>query len=414
VVLKVYSGPKRRSARVLLLLLAILSAYAAFGSDSSPSLDSSLADQWEVAIAKDGYHHIYFLYSQREMPCLGCASQPRLLLAAGNDQESPWEAPRQLTPPSFDQVNPSLAVDANDQRTVYAVWLERQRQDVLLAKSSDFGRSWSLFVVARALGAAARPVIAVRGENVSIAFSRNQQMWAASSHDGGITFEVASLKTLSSAVDVFPGGTTIDPNGNAYVAWEGYSEVTTAKQTGTSLYVSKSADEGKTWTTTLMDVSSGAPNCKVSACEWGYLGAQITIASDAAGTLYALWNSSLPGKQDAERIFFSSSTTAGETWSPKSDVSGAPPGTRHVLPAIMAGNAGEVRVAWMDARNSPRWSAYSRNSTNGGATWSTEELLSMYVPSSGYIPFDNFDLPFVASPEDARQGNDSGSNTGGL
>jgi hypothetical protein len=68
----------------------------------------------------------------------------------------------------------------------------------------------------------------------------------------------------------------------------------------------------------------------------------------------------------------------------------------------------------MDARNSPRWSAYSRNSTNGGATWSTEELLSMYVPSSGYIPLDNFDLPFVASPEDARQGNDSGSNTGGL
>ena len=410
-----YCGDARLRFLFLMALAFVFAsggaAYAAGPSSSAdsgsvdqnlpgPNLsDPNLSDQWEVAIAKDGFHHVYFLYSQKEAQCLGCAPLPRLRLAIGSDEDANWEAPRQLTPPSFGQVNPALAVDVADQRTVYASWLERSRKDLLLAKSSDFGHSWSLVVVARAEGAANHPVLFVRGQNVSVAFSRDHQMWAASSHDGGITFEVTSVNAPAPVRDVLAGGATIDPNGNAYLAWEGY-EGGAAPQI--ELYISKSGDQGKSWTTTLMDRSRGVVNCKDSQCEWGYLGAQITIASDAAGTIYSLWNANHPGKQDAERVYFSSSTTAGETWSPKAGVSNAPAGAKHVLPAIVAGATGEVRIAWMDSRNSPRWSAYARSSTNGGATWSPEELLSMYVPSSGYIPSQDFDPLFAPSPEDAR------------
>jgi hypothetical protein len=383
---------------------------------SGPNLsDPNLSDQWEVAIAKDGFHHVYFLYSQKEAQCLGCASLPRLRLAIGSDEDANWEAPRQLAPPSFDQVNPTLAVDASDQRTVYAAWLERSRKDLLLAKSADFGHSWSLVVVARAEGAANRPVLFARGENVTIAFSRDHQMWTASSHDGGITFDVVSVNAPAPVRDVLAGGATIDPNGNGYIAWEGYGSGGSPE---INLYISKSADLGKSWTTTLMDRSRGTANCQGLQCEWGYLSAQITIASDAAGTIYSLWNSNHPGKQDAERIYFSSSTTAGETWSPKAEVSSAPAGARQVLPAIVAGATGEVRIAWMDSRNSPRWSAYARSSTNGGATWSPEELLSMYVPSSGYIPARDSNPMFapasLAPSEDARAYVDGQSSRGGL
>lgn len=413
---------------LLALVLVLASAgtvYAAGQSSAAGSVDPTLADpasseptlsdQWEVAIAKDGFHHVYVLYSQKESPCLGCASLPRLRLAVGSDEDANLEGPRQLTPPSFDQVNPALAVDAGDQRTVYATWLERSRKDLLLAKSSDFGHSWSLVVVARAEGAANRPVLSARGENVTIAFSRDHQMWTASSHDGGITFDVVGVNAPAPVRDALAGGATIDPNGNAYIAWEGYGSQASPE---INLYISKSGDQGKSWTTTLMDRSRGAVNCKGLQCEWGYLSAQITIASDTAGTIYSLWNSNHPGKQDAERVYFSSSTTAGETWSPKAEVSSAPAGTKHVLPAIMAGATGEVRIAWMDSRNSPRWSAYSRSSTNGGATWSPEELLSMYVPSSGYIPEQDsaplFAPSAVAPSEDARAFGENLSSPGGL
>ncbi|HWF92533.1 MAG TPA: sialidase family protein [Terriglobales bacterium] len=415
-----YCGDARpRFLFLLALVFVFASGCTAYAAGPSAPDDRSVAqnisspnlsDQWEVAIAKDGFHHVYFLYSQKEAQCLGCASLPRLRLSIGSDEDAHWEPPRELTPPSFDQVNPTLAVDASDQRTVYAAWLERTRKDLLVARSSDFGHSWSLVVVARADGAANRPVLSARGENVTIAFSRDHQMWTASSHDGGITFNLVAINAPVPVRDVLAGGTTIDPNGNAFVAWEGYGTEATPE---INLLISKSGDQGKNWTTTLMDRSRGTANCQGPQCEWGYLSAQITIASDAAGTVYSLWNSNHPGKQDAERVYFSSSTTAGETWSEKVEVSNAPPGARHVLPTIVAGTSGEVRIAWMDSRNSPRWSAYSRSSTNGGATWAPEEMLSMYVPSSGYIPEQDFDPLFEPLPQDARAYGDT-SSRGGL
>lgn len=400
----------RRPIFACLLVLA-LGFTSVFAAPLETPTDSSTQDQLEFAITKDGFHHVYLLYSQKESPCLGCAAKPRLRLAIGNDEDGSWQASRQLTPPSFDQVNPSVVVDPSDQRTLYIAWLERTHKDVMLAKSLDFGHSWSLNVVARADNDANKPVITARGQNVQIAFSRNHEIWAASSHDGGITFSLADVKAPVALQDVLTGGATLDPNGNAFVAWEGYSGGPSAH---TNLYISKSADQGKSWTTTLMDASSSPVNCKASDCEWGYLGAQITVASDAAGTLYALWNADRPGKDNAERIYFASSTTIGDTWSQKSDVSGAPAGTKHVLPAIMAGATGEVRIAWMDARNSPRWSAYERSSTNGGATWSDEELLSMYAPNSGYIPDNDFDRLFSPAPEDARRDDTSPLNFCGM
>jgi len=176
------------------------------------------------------------------------------------------------------------------------------------------------------------------------------------------------------------------------VAWAGYT-----RRDGTkgrvNLYTSKSADGGKTWVTTLLDTSGAPPECLAFECEWGFLGAQITVASDAAGTLYALWNS---GKSDRapERIYFSSSTTAGDTWSPKVNVSRAPAGVEHAFPALVSGSAGDVRIAWMDTRNSPWWNTYYRSSTNGGATWSAESKLSNYVTGYRYIRARGFSFPF--------------------
>src|SRR5205814_7111876 len=121
-----------------------------------------------------------------------------------------------------------------------------------------------------------------------------------------------------------------------------------------NLYTSKSSDGGKSWTSTILDVSGSPPDCSNYSCGWAYLGAQITMSSDAAGTLFALWYSGSVAK-GPERIYFASSTTGGATWAPKADVSAAAAGVEHAFPAIVAGSAGDVRTAWMVSRIAPLW-----------------------------------------------------------
>src|ERR1700675_3311108 len=114
------------------------------------------------------------------------------------------------------------------------------------------------------------------------------------------------------------------------------------------LFVSISAarrSAGAAGPTTLMDTSRNPAGCSAYQCAWGYLGAQITLAADSAGVLYALWNAT-PSLNQPERVYFASSTTRGEIWSVKAGLSSAPLGARHTLPVIAAGSAGVVRVAW--------------------------------------------------------------------
>jgi hypothetical protein len=106
-----------------------------------------------------------------------------------------------------------------------------------------------------------------------------------------------------------------------------------------------------------------------------------------------LWNAG-PASKGAERVFFASSTTAGASWSAKSEVSLAPSGVTHAFPTIVAGTAGDIRIAWMDTRHSPLWNTYYRSSTNGGASWSPEVQLSNYSPGYSYIDPQGFKFPF--------------------
>jgi hypothetical protein len=142
-----------------------------------------------------------------------------------------------------------------------------------------------------------------------------------------------------------------------------------------------------------MDVSGAPPDCSDQLCGWAYLGAQITMTSDEDGTLYALWNSGTVDK-GPERIYFAHSDNGGATWSAKADVSNAPAGASHAFPAIVAGAAGDVRIAWMDARGGTLWNTYYRSSTNAGATWSAEADISTYVSGFSYIQPAGFSFPF--------------------
>ncbi|MGA2354290.1 MAG: sialidase family protein [Terriglobales bacterium] len=385
--------------RLVILLIALASVASAAPPQFSPQQRVGLngGDQWEPAVAADGSGRIYVLYPHygKIADCKDCSIPTMLLVVSGDDGKS-WQAPHVMLDSGSGQFDAQIAVDPADRRTVYAAWLQNNKRVVMLAKSPDSGATWSFTIAVRSDAELDKPALAVRGQNIYVAFNHEEEVWVAASQDGGHSFTPTRANEESRPGWSLLGAATVDPAGNAYLAWASYSKAGGARG-AVNLYIAKSADAGKTWSANLLDVSAAAPDCKEEDCGEGFLGAQVALNSDADGTLYALWSAgSTPfGPQ---QIYFSSSTNAGENWLPRASVSSAATGAEHAFPAVVAGAGGDVRIAWMDARNSsrtrPYWNTYYRSSSNGGATWGDEIKVSGYVPGYRYIGKEGFRFPF--------------------
>lgn len=352
-------------------------------------------DQWEPSIAADHFGHVYVLYPQYlGVPgCPTCAN-PTMILQTSSNRGSTWSSPTVLYPAgaSGGEWDAQIVVDPVDGRTVYAAWLQNNKSNVAVAKSTDFGATWNVVVADATNAGTDKPILIVRGKNVYVGYNHTQKVWVSASHDGGATFSSYVVNPNAKLGWSLAGGGTITPDGAVYFSWAGYKQNGGAKGP-VNLYVSKSTDGAQTWTTTTLDVSGSPPDCSAYSCGWAFLGAQITMTSDAAGTLYTLWNAN--GTDNApNRIYFSKSTNAGASWSAKADVSSAPQGSAHAFPAIVATGTGDVRIGWMDARAGSLWNVYYRHSTNGGSGWSAETDVSTYVSGYSYIQPNGFSFPF--------------------
>jgi hypothetical protein len=418
---------RARSARntaafwVLLLLATVQSALAVGAFTPQRRVGYTTGDQWEPAITADGHGHVYILYPQYgAVPnCANCTA-PTIALMISDDNGLTWQPSSPLLPLATGEFDPQIVVDPVDRQTVYASWLQNKKRDIVVARSIDFGRTWSLAVAEQGEEDADKPVLAVRGRDVYVGFNHEQRFFVAASHDYGELFNRVEVNANAPMGWSLAGGATVEPNGAVSFGWTAYAKRDMSRHP-VNIYVSRSVDGGKTWSTILLDVSGAPPDCEAQACESGYLGAQVSLASDAAGTVYALWNA---GRTNGgpERIYFSSSTGDGAGWSAKASVSAAADGVENSFPAIVAGAAGDVRIAWMDTRmseyrildpsiNDPRnrdprtrevvsqqvWNTYYRSSTNGGATWSAEAQLSGQTSGSrgdDYVLPDGFLFPF--------------------
>jgi BNR repeat-like domain len=397
------SGARTVQKLALLLVLVLSTTQAALAVPGFPPqrrLGYRTGDQWEPAIAADGRGHVYVLYPQYgAVPDCSSCTAPSVALIISSDDGVTWAPSKALVPFSTGQFDPQIVVDPVDRQTVYASWMQNNKRDIMVARSLDFGHSWSYSLAERGQEDADRPVLAVRGPDVYVGFNHEEKFFVAASHDAGQTFSPVQVNPNVTPGSSLAGGATVDLAGNVYFGWTAYARHDMASRP-VSVYVSRSSDGGRTWGNLLLDISSAPPDCGAESCQTGYLGAQIALASDAAGALYALWNAG-GANGGAERVYFSSSTTAGASWSERANVSNAAPGVEHAFPAIVAGASGDVRIAWMDARarelghrNRPLWNTFYRNSTNGGATWSTEMRLSGPAQGYEYILPGGFRFPF--------------------
>ena len=357
-------------------------------------------NEWEPAIAADRFGHVYVLYAQYTgVPgCETCAN-PTQVLQISNDRGATWGSPFVIYPDGADtggQWDSQIVVDPVDGQTVYASFMQNNKSDIIVAKSTDFGVTWTPVIADATNSGTDKPILAVRGQDVYVVYNHAQTIWGAYSHDGGETFTEVKINQNGKLGWSLSGGGTVTPNGDAYFAWVGY-ENNGGTNGPVNVFVSKTSDGGASWTTKTIDVSASPPDCSALLCGWAFLGAQLVMTSDSAGTIYLLWNAG-SAPRGPERIYFAKSTDGGNTYSQKVDVSLAPTGTHHAFPAIAATGNGNVRISWMDARAASggidKWNVYYRSSRNGGSTWSSEVDLSTYVEGFSYIFPDGFRFPF--------------------
>lgn len=390
----------RAIAAVFLALTLTQAGFAVSAFSPQTRLGYVTGDQWEPALAADTQGHIYVLFPQYGaiLDCPGC-TPPSMALLVSDDNGRSWEAPRVLSASSTGQFDAQVKVDPADGRTLYVSWLQNMH-DVMVGRSQDFGRSWYFTVAEHSPEKLIdKPVLAVRAASVYVSFNQEQTLSIAASHDYAQNFTSAVVNPDAAPGWSLASGATVDPSNNVYFSWTANPRENLLTEP-VSVFVSRSADGGRSWSTTLLDVSSAAPDCPAQGCSAGFLSSQIALASDDSGTIYAAWNAgAMIG--GPERIYFSSSTTGGATWTARVEVSEAPAGVEHCFPAIVAGTSGDVRIAWMDTRTAesnrphrPLWNTFYRSSTNGGATWSPETQLS--GPSQGYdyILPSGFRFPF--------------------
>jgi hypothetical protein len=409
-----------RVARFLFVVLAC--ALVVGGTASAASAPTFTApvrlgfeqgDDWEPAIAADGSGHVYAVWShyvgftagsgEIDPSCPDCAS-PHTVLQVSDDGGVTWSAPRALSPSPERQDDPQIVVDAGDGRTVYAAFMQNDKSSEFVTRSDDFGRTWRTMLVEPLQRGTDKDILAARDGHVYLVYHTQQKIFASVSHDGGRTWSTHNMVgTTNSELGVsFASGGAIDSRGNAYFAWNGVNNPGGVKGT-VNLYVTKSTDGGRTWTSHLVDVSQAPPPCGCPG--YGYWSGQMALGIDARNDVYVLWNANR-AKYDVQRVYFARSTNGAASWSAPQDVSLAPTGSNNLFPALAARGRGDVRIAWMDDRNgfdtgnddpNARWNVYYRSSTDGGATWSPEAKLSQFVAGYGYksaTPLDGFAEPY--------------------
>jgi len=397
----------------VLLGLALVPTTAAVPPTPTFTAESRLGfaggDDWEPAIAADATGHVYAMWTHYvgfgggtagdpDPTCLTCGS-PHMDIQVSADNGVTWGTPRAPWPTSTRQDDPQIVVDPADGTTVYAAFMQDNKSSQFVAKSTDYGVSWHTVLVEPLQRGTDKDILAVRGQNVYLVYHTQEKTFVSASHDGGTTWSTHTLVgTTNSDLGVsFPSGGAVDSNGVVYFAWNGIRRPGQAKGT-VNLYVTKSTDLGATWSVSRVDVSAAPPDCGCAG--YDYWGAQMALDVDAANRVYVLWEASQV-KGGPQRMYFASSPD-GSTWSQAVDVSLAPTGANNLFPALVAGAAGDVRIAWTDDRNGhdagnldlgARWNVYYRASLDGGATWTPEVNLSSFVSGFGYkqaSPLDGF------------------------
>ncbi len=384
---------------VLVVLVSVSSVAAASINFSTPVvLGYVQGDDWEPDIAADARGNVYVAWAHfGDVPGCDTCSDPAALMQISRDGGRAWEPPFPLNPfpegvDATYQID--LQVEVNAAGSVFVAYLEGK--DTVFQRSDDFGRTWTRPIAVNAdvkNSWTDKVGLAVRGEDVYVAYSIAQRFFVSASHDGGKTFASVQLNRRSSTYSwTLTSGGVVDSKGNVYFSWVG------VHQSGNGfgpqdLFLTKSTDGGRTWS--FLDIEKGVPgaaDCSEFACGWDFWGPQIVVGVDAGDRLYVLYNAA-ETKDGAPRVWYRTSADGGVTWTPRKTIHTDIGGRFALFPAVVGGAANEVHASWMDDRTG-RFNTWYRTSTDGGQTWSAEIQVSQFVPGFKYKSPEGYAFPY--------------------
>jgi len=202
------------------------------------------------------------------------------------------------------------------------------------------------------------PVIALNSTGVIVVLWSDDRngtwdIMAANSADKGVSWSGDHRVDGSVGGNQTVPDVAISTNNRVHAVWQD------ARGATDHIYYASSTDGGVTFGT----------NHKVESSTSGVQGSPAIAVY--ATTEYVAWENSSTGDYD---IYFSKSTDNGSTWTAPKRVDTAAFVSDQRYPDITVDGSGKIVIVWQDNRKGD-WDIFSATSTDGGATWSTNQRI---------------------------------------
>jgi hypothetical protein len=272
--------------------------------------------------------------------------------------QADWTTAKRLTWTSGQSAAPVVAVDFSG--NLHIVWYDDTpgNYEIYYKKSADGGVTWtSVQRLTWTSGQSAYPAIAVAfssmlhvvwGDNTP----GNTEIYYKRSTDGGTTWTSAQRLTWTSSSGY--QAIAVDSSGNLHMVWESWVSAGGGRN---EIYYKRSTDGGTTWTS-------------AQRLTWTSSSIYPAIAIDSSGNLHVVWMDNTPGNYE---IYYKKSADGGATWTSAQRLTWTLGDSWY--PAIAVDSSGNLHVVYRG--NTPgNYEIYYKKSADGGATWTSAQRLT--------------------------------------
>jgi hypothetical protein len=361
-------------------------------------------DDWEPAVATDPKApYVYLLTTRYGQPktCSSHCPTPYLVLTVSTDGGATWgpQAPLCICRGAKAQYDPTIEVVPNT-GVVYAAFLNADRKGAFSAafmKSTDHGATWSAPVhVYGNVAWTDKPEVTMSasGKDIYVSWNGPQggDLYVGQSHDYGATWTQQKLTDTKRYYYAYDGRVLADGTvvfAESSLTYNGGKAI--SGQVWHHAIISR--NRGATWQNVVVaKVPVGEP-CVSDGCKPDFYTGQASVVADGQGDLLFAYEGPT-SDLGAQRVYVSTSTDEGRTWSAGVALSAA--GENATGPRLASsGTAGDARIWYMQTSggDSPQsWNVWYRSSQNGGESWSAPvKLDDAPAGATGYVNASGFD-----------------------